>query len=208
MRSFARPYARAALAVAGSTESGVAVRDELAAFAAALRDSRELAGAFTNPAVPLDVKGRVLDQVAERMGLGALTRRLLHALATRHRLGRLDEVVEALTERLNQRLGVAVAEVTTAEALGEEERRELQRVLEGRTGKKLEMRLAVEPALLAGFVARVGSERFDGSLRGQLERLGMELAGSGAPCAPSGGGWGRGAEPVRTAHPTQERIER
>jgi F-type H+-transporting ATPase subunit delta len=177
VRSFARPYARAALAVAGSTESGVVVRDELAAFAAALRDSRELAGAFTNPAVPLDVKGRVLDQVAEGMGLGTLTRRLLHALATRHRLGRLDEVVAALTERLNQRLGVAVAEVTTAEALGEEERRELQRVLEGRTGKKLEMRLAVEPALLAGFVARVGSERFDGSLRGQLARLGKELAG-------------------------------
>ena len=177
MRSFARPYARAALAVAGSTEAGVAVRDELAAFAAALRDSRELAGAFTNPAVPLDVKGRVLDQVAERMGLGTLTGRLLHALATRHRLGRLDEVVAALTERLNQRLGVAVAEVTTAEALGEEERRDLQRVLEGRTGKKLEMRLTVEPALLAGFVARVGSQRFDGSLRGQLERLGKELAG-------------------------------
>lgn len=177
MRSFARPYARAALAVAGTTEAGVAVRDDLATFAAALHDSRELAGAFTNPAVPLDVKRRVLDQLAERMGLGALTRRLLHALATRHRLGRLDEVVAALTERLNQRLGVAVAEVTTAEELGEEERRELQRVLEERTGKKLEMRLAVEPALLAGFVARVGSQRFDGSLRGQLERLGKELAG-------------------------------
>ena len=86
-------------------------------------------------------------------------------------------MVAALTERLNQRLGVAVAEVTTAEAMGEDERRELQRVLEGRTGKKLEMRLSVEPALLAGFVARVGSERFDGSLRGQLERLGKELAG-------------------------------
>ena len=177
MRSFARPYARAALAVAGSTEAGVALRDELAAFASSLRDSRELSAAFINPAVPLDVKARVLDQVVERMGLGALTRRLLHALATRHRLGRLDEVVDALTERLNQRLGVAVAEVTTAEELGDEERRELQRVLEGRTGKKLEMRLAVEPALLAGFVARVGSQRFDGSLRGQLERLGKELAG-------------------------------
>ena len=177
MRSFARPYARAALAVAGSTEAGLAVRDDLAAFAAALRDSPALAGAFTNPAVPPEVKARVLDQVAGRMGLGSLTRRLLQALATRHRLGRLDEVVAALTERLNQRLGVAVAEVTTAEALGEEERRELQRVLEARTGKKLEMRLAVEPELLAGFVARVGSQRFDGSLRGQLERLGKELAG-------------------------------
>jgi F-type H+-transporting ATPase subunit delta len=178
MKSFARPYARAALAVAGSTESGVALRDELAAFAAALRESRELTAAFANPAVPLDVKGRVLDQVAELMGIGPLTRRLLHALATRHRLGRLEEVVAALTDRLNQRLGIAVAEVTTAEQLGEEERRELQRVLEEKTGKRLEMRLAVEPALLAGFVARVGSQRFDGSLRGQLERLGRELAGT------------------------------
>jgi F-type H+-transporting ATPase subunit delta len=178
VKSFARPYAKAALSVAGTVEAGLALRDELGAFAATLRDSRELAGAFVNPAVPLEVKGRVLDQVAERMRLGDLTRRLLHALATRHRLGRLDEVVAALTERLNQRLGVAVAEVATAEELGEEERRELQRVLEERTGKRLEMRLAVEPALLAGFVARVGSQRFDGSLRGQLDRLGKELAGA------------------------------
>jgi F-type H+-transporting ATPase subunit delta len=178
VKSFARPYAKAALSVAGTVEAGVSLRDDLAAFAATLRGSRELAGFFVNPAVPLDVKGRVLDQLAERMRLGDLTRRLLHALATRHRLGRLDEVVAALTDRLNERLGVAVAEVATAEELGEEERRELQRVLEEKTGKRLEMRLAVEPALLAGFVARVGSQRFDGSLRGQLDRLGKELAGA------------------------------
>ena len=177
MKSFARPYARAALAVAGSAEAAAAMRDELAAFAATLRESRELSAAFASPAVPLDAKRRVLDDVAGRMGLGTLTGRLLHALATRHRLGRIDEVVAALTERLNQRLGVAVAEVTTADELGEEDRRELQRVLEQRTGKRLEMRVAVEPSLLAGFVARVGSQRFDGSLRGQLERLGKELSG-------------------------------
>jgi F-type H+-transporting ATPase subunit delta len=174
--SIARPYSKAVLAVAGSTEAAVAVRDELAAFAALQRESRELAAAFANPGVPLDVKRRVLDGVAERMGLSDLGRRVLRALADRHRLGRVDEVVAGLTERLNERLGIAVAEVTTAEQLGDDDRRELLRVLEQKTGMRVELRVSVEPRLLAGFVARVGSHRFDGSLRGQLDRLGKELA--------------------------------
>ena len=176
MRSIARPYAKALLAVAGSTEAAVAVRDELAAFAAAQRESRELAAAFVNPAVPLEVKRRVLDGVADRMGLSELSRRLLRSLADRHRLARVDEVVVGLTERLNERLGIAVADVTAAEQLGDDERRELLRVLEQKTGKRVEMRVSVEPRLLAGFVARVDSHRFDGSLRGQLDRLAKELA--------------------------------
>jgi F-type H+-transporting ATPase subunit delta len=176
LKGVARPYAKALLAVAGSTERAVPVRDELAVVAATLRDSPQLGAALTNPAVPLEVKRRVLDEVAGRMGLGELARRLLRALGDRHRLGRLDEVVAGLTELLNRRLGIAVADVATAEALAEDDRRELQRVLEERTGKRVEMRVSVDPRLLAGFVARVDSQRFDGSLRGQLDRLSKELA--------------------------------
>jgi F-type H+-transporting ATPase subunit delta len=50
-------------------------------------------------------------------------------------------------------------------------------VLEKKAGKRLELRESVDPSLLAGFVAQVESQLFDGSLRGQLDRLTKELAG-------------------------------
>ena len=67
---------------------------------------------------------------------------------------------------------------TTAEPLADDERQQLQRVLEAKVGKRLQMREHVDASLLAGFVAQVDSQLFDGSLRGQLDRLAKELAGT------------------------------
>jgi len=176
MRRIARPYAKALLGVAGSLDEAGKVRDQLAAFAATLGSDRKLQAFFQNPGLPLDAKRRALDQIAERLALLPLSRRLLRALVTRHRLGSLDEVVAGIGDAIQARQGVAVAAVTTAEPLGDDDRNELRRVLEGKVGKKLELRESVDPALLAGFVAQVDSQLFDGSLRGQLDRLAKELA--------------------------------
>jgi F-type H+-transporting ATPase subunit delta len=176
VRSIARPYAQALLNVAGSTEQAAKVRDELAGFVTAMEESHALAAFVANPALPLPTKVAALGKVMDAMGILPLTRRLLQALLSRQRLGRLDEVVAGLTAELNRRQGIAVAEVTTAEPMADDERVALQKVLEGKVGKKLQLHTRVDPALLAGFVARVESQLFDGSLRGQLDRLAKELA--------------------------------
>ena len=178
MRSIARPYAKALLSVAGSLEEAAKVRDQLAGFAAVLAGDPRLQTFFANPGLPVDAKRRALDGIAERLALQPLSRRLLQALVARHRLGRLDEVVAGIGEAIQERQGVAVATVTTAEPLADDERTQLRQVLEGKVGKRLELRESVDPALLAGFVAQVDSQLFDGSLRGQLDRLAKELAGT------------------------------
>lgn len=178
MRRLARPYARALLAVAGSLDRAVAVRDQLATFGALLAAAPALRSTLSNPALPVEVKQRAVSAVVGRLGLDPIAGRLLAALVARHRMGRLEEIVAGLTELLDERRGVAVAEVRSAEPLGDEERQQLQQALEKQVGKRLQMRLAVEPELLAGFVARVESRLFDGSLRGQLDRLAKELAES------------------------------
>jgi F-type H+-transporting ATPase subunit delta len=178
MRRIARPYAQALLSVAGSVEEAAKVRDQLAGFAAMLAGDTRLQAFFANPGLPVDAKRRALDKIAERLALLPLSRRLLQSLVARHRVGRLDEVVTGIGEAIQARQGVAVAAVTTAEPLADDERQQLRAVLEGKVGKKLELRESVDPALLAGFVAQVDSQLFDGSLRGQLDRLAKELAGT------------------------------
>jgi len=177
VRRISRPYAKALLSVAGSLEQATAVRNQLVELQATLAATPKLGAFFASPALPVDAKRRALDEIAARLDLLPLSRRLLQALLARHRMGRLDEVVAGITEAIQQRQGVAIAEVTTAEPLEAEERAQLLRVLEGKVGKRLQLREHVDPALLAGFVAQVESQLFDGSLRGQLDRLGKELAG-------------------------------
>jgi len=176
MRRFARPYAQATMTVAGSVEKAAAVRDQLAAFAQAMSTSPQLRGVLANPALSVEIKQSIAARIAEGLGMDPLASRLLRALVQRQRTGRLAEVIDALTRELNRRQGVAVAEVSTAEPLGDDERAALQRVLEQKVGKKLQLSTRVEPELLAGFVAQVDSQLFDGSLRGQLERLARDLA--------------------------------
>ena len=59
-------------------------------------------------------------------------------------MGRLDEVIAGITEAIHRRQGLAVAEVTTAEPLAADERAALQRVLESKVGKRLELRESVD----------------------------------------------------------------
>jgi F-type H+-transporting ATPase subunit delta len=79
---------------------------------------------------------------------------------------------------VNQRLGFAEAEITTARELGKDERAELERDLAQVTGKKIKARYTQDRDILGGAIARVGSTVYDGSVRGQLERIRQQLVNS------------------------------
>ncbi len=49
--------------------------------------------------------------------------------------------------------------------------------LESLSGKKVEMTVSHDPALLGGVVAQMGDLVYDGSLRTQLERIRHDLVG-------------------------------
>jgi F-type H+-transporting ATPase subunit delta len=90
----------------------------------------------------------------------------------------LSEIVKQFAHDLNERLGIAEAEVTTARALSAQERAELESDLSRVTGKAIRAKYEQNPALLGGAIARVGSTVYDGSLKGQLERIRQQLVNS------------------------------
>ena len=77
---------------------------------------------------------------------------------------------------LNERLGLADAEVTSARELSDAERRALEARVGEVTGKKVRARYRTDAKVLGGAVVKVGSTIYDGSIRGQLERLKQELS--------------------------------
>lgn len=173
---FARPYAEALLHTAKSTENAAAVRDELRRFVDLMKAQPAIGRLAANPGVPREKKQLVVDEAAKSVGLGPLATSFVRLLLSNFRLGRLPEVVEALDDRINRRLGIAVAEVVTAEPLAPPMQQRLEAALRERLGQQVQLKSSVDPKLLAGFVARIDSVRYDASLRGQIDRLAERLA--------------------------------
>ena len=92
-----------------------------------------------------------------------------------YRLIHLEPILESLDQILNRRLGVVTAEVTCAQPLDEDRRARLQAVLARALQQDVELTLRTDPKLLGGFVARIGSYRYDASVDGQLNRLAASL---------------------------------
>lgn len=157
-----------------ATQADVAV-SELKSFEAALKSSVELHSALTSPAVSPGRKRAVVGRIADSLRIGPVTRNFLYVLIDHRRIGILPDIIAAFERVVDERLGFAQAEVTSAAALSDSQRAALSAQLEKRTGRKIRMRCAVDPTLIGGVVARIGSTVYDGSVRGQLDTLGRKL---------------------------------
>jgi F-type H+-transporting ATPase subunit delta len=149
---------------------------ELRTFEAAQNSSAALRNALASPAVPASRKRAVVARLVDALKLSRITRNFLYVLVDKRRIGMLSEIVHSFEEIIDERLGFARAEITSALELSEEQRGLLNRDLERLTGKKIRMRFAVDQKLIGGVVARIGSTIYDGSVRGQLQTIGRRLA--------------------------------
>lgn len=177
MSRLARSYAKAVLNVAKTPAGATAVREDLRRLVAATAAQPLFHRLTANPAVPMEVKEKALTAITSGLGLGPLASELATLLLRNYRMAHLPAILAVIEELVNRRLGVAVAHVTTAEALDGGRRASLVATLGRLTGRQVEVTTAVDPKLLGGFVARVDSTLYDGSLAGQLDRLADRLAG-------------------------------
>jgi F-type H+-transporting ATPase subunit delta len=148
---------------------------QLRAFESALAASRELANALSTPAVPTSRKRAVVGRIAGLLKLSPIARNFLFVLIDHRRIALLGAILHAFDLIVDERLGFARAEVSSPRELTEAQRGAINAQLERITGKRVRMRYAVDPALIGGVVARIGSTVYDGSVRGQLQTLGRRL---------------------------------
>jgi F-type H+-transporting ATPase subunit delta len=149
---------------------------QLRAFETTLNESRELQNALATPAVPASRKRAVVGRLAEILKLSTIARNFLFVLIDHRRIALLGEILHSFELIVDERLGFARAEVSSPRELTEPQRGAISAQLERLTGKRIRMRFAVDPALIGGVVARIGSTVYDGSVRGQLQTLGRRLS--------------------------------
>lgn len=157
--------------------------EELNEVATLIGQSSELRHIFLNPSVEHKQKVGLLDAIIERTGglkpkRRMLLRNFVAVLIDHKRIGQIEEIATLFKQELEQRMGIAEAQVSSARELTPSEKKTLEQRLAIVTGKKVRATYAHDSRLLGGAVVRVGSTIYDGSVRGQLERLKEQIAGS------------------------------
>jgi F-type H+-transporting ATPase subunit delta len=176
LNSITTPYAEAFLQVSDARGETAQVVDQARQILALWRQSPELRAAMGSPVLETESKKAALVKLfGEQVPPSFLN--LLKLLADRGRIGYLDAVLERLLELYRAQNSIALATLTSAEPLSEEQQASLTEKVKQVAGTDhVEIELQVDPSLIGGFVLRVGSKVIDASLAGQVRRLGLALA--------------------------------
>ncbi len=164
-----RRYAQAVFEMADQQGALDAWERDLGALAGAF-ENPQVAAFFHSPQITASQKRAAADEIIGPAGQ-PLARNLVGLLIERGRISSLPQLYTAFHDRMLERQGIAVGEVTTAVPLGPEELELVRQRLGVMLGKDIEIRPVVDPDIIGGIVARVGDQLIDGSVIGQLRKL-------------------------------------
>jgi F-type H+-transporting ATPase subunit delta len=175
-RTAATRYARALLDVAVAEKSDLNLVDrDLTAFVGLFTEHPTLAKVLLNPAVPVHLKRAAVTELTVRTKLTPVVAKLLALLAERDRLVLLPELLNAYRESMLDFQKVVRARVTTALPLAPGRAQAIEQSLADVTGGTVLLETSVDPSIIGGVIARIGSTVYDGSVTRQLERMKAQL---------------------------------
>lgn len=173
--SFAAAYARAFLDLAPSDYPVEGFLDRAAVLERAISADARLKSFFRAPGIPQEAKGGMLEELSRRAGIDEFGLRLLRLALANRRIDQIGEILSAVAKESDRRRGVVAGRVVVAAPIGDVETQRLVSALSRKVGKTVRAQVEVDPRILAGFVARVGSEVFDASVVRAIERFREEI---------------------------------
>jgi F-type H+-transporting ATPase subunit delta len=166
--------ALADVVLGGAIDPVLAVQN-LRTFEATVQAAPLLQVALASPAISATRKRQVIGRIADALELHRIIRNFLFVLCDRHRSGDISAMIAQFDVALDARMGLTRAEVATAYELTEAQRVRVAQELEQTIGGRVRAHFSVDPELIGGATARLGSKVYDGSVRGRLESLRLRL---------------------------------
>jgi F-type H+-transporting ATPase subunit delta len=177
MASVASRYARALVEVVLEQKIDADIaRLQLHSILDAVKESDDLRRVWESPAVLPAQKRAVLDGIIKQIGALKPIRNFIAVLIDHRRIPMLSDIVRQFEAELDVQLGFVEVEISSARTLTPGEKRDIENRVERMTGKKVRPRYSSNPELLGGVSIKVGSTIYDGSVRGQLEKMRQELS--------------------------------
>ena len=152
------------------------VEDELYRFGKILEGNHELKQALSDKSIDRGQRIKVLeDLLADKVSPHTLG--LLTFNVGQGRARQMPQILQELSELAAEARNAVVAEVRSATPLDPRQRAALQEALSRATGKKVAVKVMVDPSLIGGIVAKIGETIIDGSVKRRLEQLKDQVRG-------------------------------
>jgi len=179
MAAVASRYARALVDVVLQRKiDPTAAVQQVNSIVAAIQESDDLRRVWEAPDILADQKRKLLDAIGARVGLSPMIRNFFAVLIDHQRIPMVEPIARQFKTELDAAMGYAEAQITSARRLSEQERMQVESRVAAITGKKVRARYVDDPELLGGIMVQVGSTVYDGTVRGQLQKLREQLVSS------------------------------
>jgi F-type H+-transporting ATPase subunit delta len=171
----ARRYAKALFELAQQEKQLAPIRERLEQIDQMIRTQTELRDLCQNPRYHQEEKKQILASLADRIGSPPLLKRFMDLLVQKNRLPQLPDITKVFGILVDEAQGVEHVRVRAARPLSKDLQSQLKRQLETLTRRDVDLVVDEDPSLIGGMVVYAGSRVYDGSVKGQLQRLRREL---------------------------------
>lgn len=181
--SLAKRYARALLGLAETPALRDRYLQNLGDFTAACKThdlsdpsgEHDLIKVLAAGHHPLPKRRAVLHAVLQKIGADPNVRKFLELVLERGRISGIEQIYLHFRDLADEAAGRVRATVKSAVALDPAAQSRIKTALEKATGKQVLLETAVDPELIGGLVAHVGSITLDRSVRSSLDKLRSSL---------------------------------
>ena len=176
LNSVTTPYAEALLQVVSENDQTEEMVKEVKQLLDLMNNAPELEKTLSSPVLETDSKKKIIVEIfSEKINSSLLN--FLKLLADRQRIGIVTSILDRFLEIYRENSNIALATVTSAVELTDDQKGLItKKIIKIAGTEKLELVTKIDPSLIGGFVASVGSKVIDASLASQIRKLGLSLS--------------------------------
>jgi len=169
-------YAKSLLDLSKEQNAVEEVKNDMVFFEKIVDDNSELEAILKNPIVPLDKKQGILEGIFGGK-VHAISNSFFQLVVKKGRSSILFDTAKQFVQQYNAIKGIVTAEVTSASTLTDANKAEVIALVKKELGaSEVLVKEKVDPALIGGFVLKVGDRQFDASIASGLAKLKKEFA--------------------------------
>lgn len=167
-------YAKAILDLANSKSVASEVSQDMTLIANTIKENKELQAFIENPTLKNEVKNSALSEVFA--SVNGVSKGLFHLLFENKRFEILELIAVEYNRLFDEANGIEVAKVTTAIAMTSEIEAKVLAKIKEFSNKKVSIENIVDPAIIGGFILRIGDKQYNASVANRLQVLKRELS--------------------------------
>ena len=170
-------YANALVDLAQTKNALEAIHTDMDALASVMKETSDVKGFLSNPTLPEGKKKDLVKRIAAESGFNQYTVNFLNLLIDQNRIDAITEICEAFESKYCELTDTMVATLRSAVKLEQEQQFLIAKKLQELSGaRNVKIVPVIDESLIAGFIVEWGASQIDLSVKGQLDKIGSELA--------------------------------